>query len=163
MLSSEWITAVVILRSSVSGWCVTCKEEPSLPDENFSCAHYVQGLWSYKNCHSRTITPIYQTEVSRTIIFEFTTTQDYSEVNIIVIPYYFGCELNSVWVYLCIIVLWCHSCEIWPYCCVCSIVHQIPVYLVITTWEIFLIINSLTFLCLSVICSGTHSQKNQGV
>ena len=39
---------------------------------------------------------IYQTEISRTIILEFSETQNYSESNFIMIPHYFGCKHNGV-------------------------------------------------------------------
>ena len=74
-------------------WSVK-KSEVCLMNKCWS-EHYVQGLCSYKNCNSRTIT------MPRTIISEFTKAQDYSKVIIIVIPQYIGCELDSVLVYLC--------------------------------------------------------------
>ena len=72
----------------VHAWSV--KKSDVCMMNNYSSAHYVQGLWSYKNGHARTIT------VSRTIISEFTKGQDYSKVIIIVIPQHIGCELDSV-------------------------------------------------------------------
>ncbi len=149
-------------RAKRSGWCVAGKEDSSLPDEKIFvrtlCARSVklqEQSFTLNNFRAS------QTKVSRTIISEFTEIQDYSEVNIAVIPHYFGCEFNSVWVNLraCAVLLFLQNLTIWPCLLYCSSNSCI---LCNYRSTVILKINSLTFLWRPVIFSGTHKQRHQG-
>ncbi len=71
---------------------MACEEEPNLPDEKlFMCTQCARSMKLQELFYKDNNCRIYQT-----IISEFNKTQDYSEVYIIVIPHYFGCELDSV-------------------------------------------------------------------
>ncbi len=136
MPSSEWIAAVVILRSSVKSWLM-------------------RGLWrKVKSAWCKKSTK-YRNSVKRRHIQKST---------LFVEPLYFWMWI-SVWVYM-------HTCVVSGiilvnltivsrllYSSICTV--QILVYFVLTTRESHLKINSLTFLWPSVLCSGTHNQKNQ--
>ncbi len=121
-----------------------------------------EGLRSNKNCLSRIIPVTFTKQKCQELISWYTKTHEYPEVSLVVIPHYFGCiNLDSEWVYLCtcVLVLFLLCLIILTCLLYCS---SILVNLVISTGEL-LILNILTFLWSSVICSGTRIKITHGV
>ena len=112
------ITAVVILGSSLSdsGWCMACEEKFNLSDVQISSASYVQGLWSFKNCHSRTTIITFTREVSELLSRIQQDIQDWSTLGqhfcILV------CLYKSMSVYLCCCIIFVKlTIFLWLLCC----------------------------------------------